>query len=330
MYAWARRRLTRWPALIADDRARLLARAPRDGVQPRRACRGRAVRADALGVPCRGRALAGSPTGPWPNGEDLAALGLALLLAACAMTQAGLALWFGIVALATSRGIRPCALRTHITRSMALAGLGGGACWPSCCSCPSWRPSGRRARRSRTHSAQALGAQGDFAQQQPPSTHRRAHLASRPEGWAWASSRPCAGAPGVRGAASAARLCDCAGAQRTSACAGTPLGRSSCWCSCLRPLRAALACAAVPVPHGHPAVAAAPACGPGLPGWPGWARRGSRALARMGPGRPASTRRAPPCRRRPDHHPGARRAAGPAPGHGQRPGPDRAAGDLRR
>ncbi len=164
-------------------------------------------------------------------------------------------------------------------------GWGAASCWPSCCSCPSWRPSGRGThRRRRTHwrgqtpGDQFLGLHQLIAAR---ATWRR------PEGLGLGFVAPALALlafvlrPRPRG------RCDCAGEADRRACAGTPLGRSWCWCSCLRPVRAALACAAVPVPHGHAAVAAAPACGAGLAWLAGLGA--DRLVASLG-GRPASRR----------------------------------------
>lgn len=125
MYAWARRRLTTWPALIAATAyvywPALLA-----------TVYGRGAYAEAVlfGLMpwvflAADGALAGRPTGAMAQ-RGLAAMGLALLLAACAMTQAGLALWFGIAVLGY---LAATSLRTSTRRGVAWPwlGWGGGA-----------------------------------------------------------------------------------------------------------------------------------------------------------------------------------------------------------
>ena len=122
MYAWARRRLTRWPALIAATAyvywPALLATVYSRGAYAEAVLFGLMpwvfLAADG--------ALVGSPTGAMAQ-RGLAAMGLALLLAACAVTQAGLALWFGIVVLGY---LAATSLRTSTRRGGAWPWLGWG------------------------------------------------------------------------------------------------------------------------------------------------------------------------------------------------------------
>jgi hypothetical protein len=101
MYAWARRRLALWPALIAATAyvywPALLATIYSRGAYAEAVLFGLMPWAFLAADGALAAPRVGGPVGR--PAKTAAALGLAVLLAACAMTQAGLALWFGIVAL---------------------------------------------------------------------------------------------------------------------------------------------------------------------------------------------------------------------------------------